>query len=229
MADHLRGQNKEDEYMENRHIVIQANELYHYGVQDMKWGKRRWQYEDGSLTPAGRIHYGVGQGYKGKQKTPESKAKYKDPESMMKDMAKTFKYKDYTKLQSPEETWRTKKGSCHDQMLAECEQLRKMGYEPHGKFIFEHDGKGQGGMTHSFAWIKNGNEYWWIENAWSERSGINKFPSMEAMNKAIRQSHQTGEYGDKNTFSKMEIVDFDPSIHKPGEDLQEFVDKCFGD
>ena len=33
-------------------------ELYHYGVAGMQWGKRRWQNEDGSLTPAGRIHYG---------------------------------------------------------------------------------------------------------------------------------------------------------------------------
>lgn len=34
--------------------------LIHYGVQGQKHGVRRWQYEDGSLTPAGRIHYGVG-------------------------------------------------------------------------------------------------------------------------------------------------------------------------
>lgn len=28
----------------------------------MKWGERRYQYEDGRLTPLGKIHYGVGQG-----------------------------------------------------------------------------------------------------------------------------------------------------------------------
>ena len=36
------------------------SDLEHYGVPKMRWHHRRWQYEDGSLTPAGREHYGVG-------------------------------------------------------------------------------------------------------------------------------------------------------------------------
>jgi len=34
--------------------------LIHYGVPKQKHGVRRYQYLDGSLTPLGRIHYGVG-------------------------------------------------------------------------------------------------------------------------------------------------------------------------
>lgn len=30
------------------------NELYHHGVKGMKWGVRRYQRKDGSLTPAGK-------------------------------------------------------------------------------------------------------------------------------------------------------------------------------
>lgn len=32
-------------------------ELYHWGVKGMKWGIRRYQNKDGSLTPAGRKRY----------------------------------------------------------------------------------------------------------------------------------------------------------------------------
>lgn len=33
------------------------NELYHYGIKGMRWGVRRYQYADGSLTPAGQKRY----------------------------------------------------------------------------------------------------------------------------------------------------------------------------
>lgn len=34
--------------------------LEHSGTKGQKWGQRRYQYADGSLTPLGREHYGVG-------------------------------------------------------------------------------------------------------------------------------------------------------------------------
>lgn len=34
-----------------------GNELYHHGIKGQKWGVRRYQNEDGSLTDSGRAHY----------------------------------------------------------------------------------------------------------------------------------------------------------------------------
>ena len=39
-------------------LDIYSGELYHFGTQGMKWGIRRYQNPDGSLTPEGYIHYG---------------------------------------------------------------------------------------------------------------------------------------------------------------------------
>lgn len=43
--------------------------LAHHGTKGQKWGVRKYQNPDGSLTPLGRAHYGVGQAAKAVKKT----------------------------------------------------------------------------------------------------------------------------------------------------------------
>ena len=40
--------------MDTQYILTANGELYHWGIKGMKWGVRRYQNKDGSLTPAGK-------------------------------------------------------------------------------------------------------------------------------------------------------------------------------
>ena len=42
------------------HDDIVGDFLAHHGTKGQKWGSRKYQNSDGSLTPLGRLHYGVG-------------------------------------------------------------------------------------------------------------------------------------------------------------------------
>lgn len=43
----------------NYYAVTYSNSLSHHGVKGQKWGNRRYQNEDGSLTDEGRRRYGI--------------------------------------------------------------------------------------------------------------------------------------------------------------------------
>lgn len=63
--------------------------LVHHGIKSQKWGNRRYQYEDGSLTPLGRIHYGVGEARdRAKIAMKQEKAKAKNEARIVKARAK---------------------------------------------------------------------------------------------------------------------------------------------
>lgn len=50
------------------------NALYHHGVKNQKWGKRLYQYKDGSLTPLGKLRRRM-QSKSGKAQTEDNKPK----------------------------------------------------------------------------------------------------------------------------------------------------------
>lgn len=56
---------------------IQIRELYHHGIKGQKWGIRRFQNEDGSLTAEGEARYGISSRDMKKYIDAENKANHK--------------------------------------------------------------------------------------------------------------------------------------------------------
>lgn len=55
-------------------VYKDENELTHWGVRGMKWGVRRYQNKDGSLTPAGKKRMSLGDKIKNYQVNKKRKA-----------------------------------------------------------------------------------------------------------------------------------------------------------
>ena len=86
--------------------LVREKELYHHGIKGMKWGKRRFQNTDGSLTAAGRQRY-LG------DSVDEKKSAYKDAKkaySKSFDVARRKNYQSFslskTKRQASDERWK---------------------------------------------------------------------------------------------------------------------------
>ena len=175
--------------------------LEHHGVKGQTWGVR-----NGPPYPLA--------------------AKEKNISELVKSTTE-YKYKNFDKLMSPDEVRRTKSGSCHDMVLYEIQELKRMGYDAKGLFMMEYS-NGQGGMTHSLAYYENEGKYYWVEpyNTWPERFGCTPYNSLNDIKKEIKKAHNSGEFGDNTVYKNIIFGKFDPSEHEIGEDLQSLVDRC---
>jgi DNA-binding IscR family transcriptional regulator len=70
--------------------VDHDSSLMHHGVKGMKRGVRLYQYEDGTYTPLGRIHYGIGKGREKGEPEKSDRQKEKELKANISDKIKQF-------------------------------------------------------------------------------------------------------------------------------------------
>ena len=171
-------------------------ELFHSGVEGMRWGVR-----NGPPYPLGR------------QKN------LSDVKNLQKEM-KGFRYKNFDKLMAPKDVVKTRKGSCHDQSLYAYTRLKGLGFDPKIKFLIEADDSGQGGMTHSFCWFKDGKAVYWLENSWENQRGLRSYPSEQAMMKDVYSRWEK-----RQEFQHLYSGDAVIANWTPGMELQEMLNR----
>ena len=64
-----------------------TSELYHWGIKGMKWGIRRYQNEDGTLTPVGKKRYADDGGSDNAQKQTQSSSPAKTRRQSISDLS----------------------------------------------------------------------------------------------------------------------------------------------
>lgn len=150
--------------------------------------------------------------------------KIKSPEDLLKWMRKNVKYHNYTKLKSPDELYKSKTGSCHDQSLFVKYVFNKLHIKNGSLFIIEcPEGGGAGGETHSFTYFKRNKKYYWFESAWSGNEGIDgPYGTLSELKSAVEKKW--------NKKAKYPIL-FMTSVKnvQNGMTLGEFVNACCAD
>lgn len=77
--------------MVNEYVVLDDNYLAHHGILGMKWGIRRYQNKDGSLTEKGRKRYHVGRAMEDPEKYYKSGKAFDDQTRMYRDIRKAVR------------------------------------------------------------------------------------------------------------------------------------------
>ena len=149
-------------------------------------------------------------------------ARFKTPEELSRWMRSNIHYANFSHLKSSNEVLTSKSGSCHDQVVFEYNELKKMGKKPKILFFIAYkEGSNQGGMTHSLVYYNENNKIKWFENSWSGLEGIHTYDSLSDLKDDI--SRYYSNMPDAKNFPELEFKSVRISDFKSGMSLGDFV------
>lgn len=149
-------------------------------------------------------------------------ARFKTPEELSRWMRSNIHYANFSHLKSSNEVLTSKSGSCHDQVVFEYNELKKMGKKPKILFFIAYkEGSNQGGMTHSLVYYNENNKIKWFENSWSGLEGIHTYDSLSELKDDIKKYYSN--MSDAKNFPELEFKSIRISDFKTGMSLGNFV------
>lgn len=152
-----------------------------------------------------------------------NKADFKTPENLLEWMKKNFKYSNFTRMKSIGEMLLYPRGSCHDQTHFVSYFLGNMKLQ-NGQYFMIESNTSMGGETHSFAWFKRNNKYYWFENAWESQRGIHEFNSLRDMTNYMRNMHRIGKWGNSKKYPTFQIT---PFRYQEKDTLQQMINRMY--
>lgn len=148
--------------------------------------------------------------------------RFKTPEELSRWMRSNIHYANFSHLKSSNEVLTSKSGSCHDQVVFEYNELKKMGKKPKILFFIAYkEGSNQGGMTHSLVYYNENNKIKWFENSWSGLEGIHTYDSLSELKDDIKKYYSN--MPDAKNFPELEFKSVRISDFKTGMSLGNFV------
>lgn len=150
-----------------------------------------------------------------------SKLNVKTPERLLAWMKSNIKYYHDSnwKLKTFDEVVETKCGDCHDQSLFEYTVFKDLNIKCGRLFMIEYIGDEihDAGATHTICYFVSNNKYYWFENAWESKRGINgPYLNLDELKKDI---YMNWDFSGK--YDKLYICNL--SGVKPGMGLEEYV------
>lgn len=194
-------------------ILEAQNSLCHHGIKGQKWGVRRYQNPDGSLTEEGRKRVAI----KSFRKSPDEIHKQV---STLNQKLNNFNYgamvdgKVYTdmskvpwnkyKTMTKEQMDKYKVGICWDFVNYQHEYFKENGI-PHKSYMFvkQQSDDPNDIVTHTFNIVSNGDKQQWFESSWTKHQGVHDVKSYKDVVSELDKA-----YGNKT--QPFDVYEYDP-------------------